>query len=259
MTKCLRVIGGVAVGLLTIFLPLAAIRIQAQNSPRGPIVSAYHRADEGPGKMKLLSGYVAGLPAGSTCVDTECGYIWNPQGLTIDYDIGALAGVRVGPVSQEPASENYFWHGEATINGQMVRYAVSGDDKPDSVSLSFPESSANFTASIRSESEIQTFLQMVLTYQGTGYRPSNEANVDWRVLQKDGTPLDGVHASLEPTATAARTDDQGHVRFIGVPPGRYELNVSKAQHNTCDFPPQRRQIKIDPAQIQLRSLVVHCR
>lgn len=138
MARSSKIIGSFALGLLTT-LPSIAIRIQAQTGTHGkPIISAYRRSDEGPGKMRLLPGYVAGLPEGQTCIDTECGHIWNPRGLTVDYDIGGLAGVELGPEPPERMAEYFFWYGEASINGQIVRYAVSGGDKPTSLSVSFP-------------------------------------------------------------------------------------------------------------------------
>jgi hypothetical protein len=259
MQRSAKLAGTTALGLLAFFLPGSAIR--AQNKTQGrPIISAYGRSDEGPGKMQLLPQYVAGLPQGETCVDTVCGYIWNPRGLTIDYDIGGMAGVRLGPAPPEGIAEYFFWYGEASINGQRVRYAVSGGDKPASMSISFPESSANFNADIRNEGEIQTVLQMVLTYQGVGYRPSAEGAVDGRVVLRDGTPLEGIDVNLghPPEGKATRTDDKGHFRFLGLAPGRYNLIARNTRRRECDFPPQRWRIRVDPAQIQLRSFVVRC-
>jgi hypothetical protein len=257
-----RAQGRPALGLLALLLASIAIQLAAQTATRGkPIISAYRRSDEGPGKMQLLPGYVAGLPEGQTCIDTECGYIWNPQGLTVDYDIGGMAGVRLGPAPPDKVGEYYFWYGEASINGQPVRYAVSGSDRPASVSVSFPDSTANFNAEIRSESEIKTVLQMVLTYQGVGYRVQAAGTVDGRVAQPDRTPLQGIEVTLEGANNVKRsvTDDQGHFRFLSVSPGHYNLIARRASQDDCKFRPQHWRIKTDPAQIHLRSFTIRCR
>jgi hypothetical protein len=193
--------------------------IQAQaGGPRGKVISAYSRTDQGPGKMHLLPGYVAGLPEGSLCMDTECGYIWNPRGLTISYDIGGLAGPGLAPES----SDEHAWYGEADINGQTVRYAVSGERKPDFIMVSFPASYANFHAELRNDAEIRPVLQMILTYQGKGYDP----------------------------------DPKGHVRFLNVLPGHYELRV--ASQGDCKFAPRRWKMTMEPAEVLLRSFSVPC-
>jgi len=246
--------------MLAILMMIVATRGDAQKpSSDNPIVSAYHRTDEGPGKMQLSPGYVAGLPAGQTCIDTECGHIWNPRGLTIDYDIGGMAGVELG--HEPPPGSTYLWYGEATINGQLVRYAVSGADKPVSLTVCFPVSNANFNTQIRNEGEIQTALQMLLTYQGTGYKPEPEGAIDGRIVQRDGTEL----ADVEITVTrgseirTTRTDAEGHFRFLGLPPGRYDLVGITTRQSDCNFSPQHWRINAAPGQIQLHSFVVHCR
>jgi hypothetical protein len=267
MARSSKVVGGraeghPALGLLGLLLASIAIQLAAQTATHGkPIVSAYHRSDEGPGKMQLLPGYVAGLPEGQTCIDSDCGYIWNPQGLTINYDIGGMAGVSVGPNPPDKSGEYYFWYGEASINGQPVRYAVSGSDRPASVSVSFPDSTANFNAEIRSEREIKTVLQMVLTYQGVGYRVQSAGTVDGLVTKPDRTPLEGIEVTLDHPSEAktARTDAQGHFRFPSVSPGRYNLIARRASQDDCKFPPQHWRIKTDPAQIHLRSFTIRCR
>ena len=63
-------IGAFALMVATLIRP--AIARAPKGGPRN-IISAYARKDQGPGNMKLMPGYVAGLPRGSTCIDTECG------------------------------------------------------------------------------------------------------------------------------------------------------------------------------------------
>jgi len=77
-------------GAVPILLSALAVIAYPQANLRKPIVPAYGRTDEGPGKIQLLPGYLAGLPKGVSCVDSECGLIKNPHGLTIDYIKGPL-------------------------------------------------------------------------------------------------------------------------------------------------------------------------
>src|SRR5258708_3880248 len=111
---------------------------------------------------------------------------------------------------------------------------------------------ANFNANIRNEGEIQTVMQMVLTYQGVGYTPQAEGIVDGRVVQSDGTPLEGVEVSLGHSneIKVTRTDDKGHFRFLSILPGRYDLIARNAGHGDCAFSPQHQRIRADRAQIQ---------
>lgn len=246
--------------LLTLSILLMNAGIGAQKiNVEHPIISAYPHVSEGPGKMRLLQGYVAGLPKGSNCTDTECGYIWNPQGFTINYDIGIDAGISLGPKPSQK-SANYLWYGEAQINGQPVRYAVSGNDKPGSITVCFPESRANFFADVHNEGAISTMLPMILTFQGVGYVPTTAATIDGRLITRNGTPLNDaivklLHANEVQTV---QTDEAGHFRFLQIAPGIYELAANSSGHIGCSVLSQKWRVKIQPAQLLLRSFVASC-
>jgi hypothetical protein len=205
--------------------------------------------------MKLLPGYVAGLPKGSNCIDTQCGFIWNPQGLTVSDDIGGMAGPGLGPEE----SGEHAWYGEANINGQTVRYAVSEDERE--FMVSFPASYANFRAELRNQGEFHTVLQMLLTYQGDGYKPDPKGAIDASLATHDGTLLTGVEVVLRRRTSretqTARTDNKGHVHFLSVPAGRYDLSIASAAE--CSLGPRHWTITAEPAEILLRSFTVPCR
>lgn len=204
--------------------------------------------------MHLLPGYVAGLPDGSHCIDTECGFIWSAQGLSINYDIGSLAGPGLPP---KPTGQ-YDWYGEAKINGQVVRYAVLRDD-PAFLEVSFPASFANFHTKVRNEDEIQTALRMLLTFHGEGFQADATGYVDAFLVARDGSPLVAAEVTLRgPSYTqTGHSDGEGHLRLSGVPAGHYELRLISAMG--CSGPPKPWKIRTEPAQILLRTLAARCR
>ncbi len=243
-----------ALTLILMALVFSATAFSQKDGPRGEVVSAYSHTDEGPGKMHLLPGYVAGLPQGSHCIDSECGYIRSPQGLSINYDIGGLAGPGLSP----KRTGQYDWYGEAKINGQVVRYAVSGDD-PEFLEVSFPASFANFQAKVRNEDEIQTALRMLLTFHGEGFEADAKGYIDACLIGRNGSPLAAAEVTLRGSSytQTSQIDDEGHVRWSGVPAGHYELRVASAVD--CSGPPKAWKIRAEPAQILLRTLAVRCR
>ncbi len=113
------------------------------------------KTDPPPGSIQLLPGYIHKKEQG---FDTSVGKIYKARGLTISYDIGGLAGRTVTP---EDKSE-YAWYKEQTINNQTVRIAMSRER---ALVVTFVESSANFTAVVRTNEDITDVLLMVLTYK----------------------------------------------------------------------------------------------
>lgn len=231
---------------------------------RRRVILAYSQQAEGPGKMRLLPGYVAGNLEGTQCIDTECGDIWNSRRVSIvNYDIGGLASIwfkRRGDNGSGPRFGE-FWDGEATINSQLVQYAVFGEDKPSEMRVTFPASYANFDAEVHSEEEIRRVLRMLLTYQGKGYKPDPSGVIDARLIRPDGTPLAGVEVVLQRSAVqgpqALRTDGKGHVCFLAILPGHYQLKIGTG--GVCTSAPQHWKITMKPAEILLRSFPVQCR
>lgn len=107
-----------------------------------------------PGGIKLLPGYQHKKLQG---IDTRVGRIWKEGGLAIDYDIGRLAGNAAK--SQDQASLR--WSKEQVVDGRAVQFAFTKDRK---LFVTFPQSFANFSASVRSEEDLADMLLMVLTY-----------------------------------------------------------------------------------------------
>jgi hypothetical protein len=236
-----------------------AASLLAQERPRTPIISAYSHSGEGPGQMKLLPGYVAGLPQGENCVDTECGSIWNPQGLTIHYDIGGLAGQ--GLESHPPQDKEYLWFGEAHINDQPVRYAVFIFGGKGSLVVCYPLAYANFDVEVRNEGEIRTALKMLLTYRGGSVKPRSFGTLDGRLTKRDGTAISKADIRFEGMGVSLtfRSDDEGHFVFKNIMPGHYTVTAKSADVTQCGFAPKTWKVTMDAAQLMLKTFEVRCR
>jgi hypothetical protein len=242
-------------GLLVLCLCVLPIAGQ-KREPIPPVKSSFERQDEGPGKMELLPGYVAGLPEKWSCIDTDCGFIWNPQGLTINYDIGELAG----PGLPARAEGSYLWYGETQINGQVLRYAVTGQKNPEQLLVSFPKSSANFNGKVHSEGEVRIAMKMLLTFHGTGYRGETQSSIDGLVLSRNGVPVAKMDVVLKSHGKdhSVKTNANGHFHFLRIAPGTYHLEIQSQPESTCKSSPRNWRLRIDAAQLLLRSFQVPC-
>ena len=90
-------------------------------------------------------------------IDTAVGRISKAGGLTIEYDIGGLAGNYAKGIEKNDRQ----WTIKQTINGQPVEIVKSKDGK---VTATFTKVSANFWAKVTSEEDLAAFLAIVLTY-----------------------------------------------------------------------------------------------
>ena len=111
-----------------------------------------------PGNIKLLPGY-RHLP--SCGFDTSVGDIQKVGGMQIRYDIGDMAG-------------NFAKRYGNPYNTEWIRTEKVGEDaalivltKQNRIYATFERSTANFFATISSQSDIDDFLEMVLTYKST--------------------------------------------------------------------------------------------
>jgi hypothetical protein len=111
-----------------------------------------------PGGIQLLEGYRHTKLRG---IDTSVGTISKPGGLTIDYDIGVLAG-KEG--LQCFAKDWCLWFKRQITNGAEVWIGVT---KTQDIIATFPTDYANFYAHIKSPEDIADFLIMILTYKAT--------------------------------------------------------------------------------------------
>jgi hypothetical protein len=108
-----------------------------------------------PGGIKLLDGYVHIQERG---IDTWVGRIKKEGGLDILYDIGRLAGeyVRFCLIDQ-----SCVWYKEQQLKGGLVKIALTKDGE---IIATFPKTTANFIAEVKSQEDIADFLIMILTY-----------------------------------------------------------------------------------------------
>ena len=91
-----------------------------------------------PGDIKLLPGYEHQKLQG---IDTRVGKISKEGGITIQYDIGRLAGNATKGLPKADVS----WIKEQTINGHPV---VVAKTKENVLYVTFTRSSANFSAKV---------------------------------------------------------------------------------------------------------------
>jgi len=123
--------------------------------------SASSQADAPPGAMKLLPRYIHKTERG---IDTRVGSISKPDGLTIKYDIGRLAGQYANPYSKN----EYVWYKEQIVGGQKVVCVLT---KQKQIIATFTDSSANFFATVETEEDVVDFLLMVLTFEAPESSP----------------------------------------------------------------------------------------
>ncbi len=109
-----------------------------------------------PGNIKLLPGYEH-LPGCG--IDTTVGDIKKPGGMEISYDIGPMAGNvarrRANPYGAE-------WTRTEHVGGDSVLIVLT---KQNRIYATFEKASANFFATTTSQSDVDDFLKMVLTYK----------------------------------------------------------------------------------------------
>jgi hypothetical protein len=111
-------------------------------------------ADEpAPGGMKLLPGYEHTKRRG---IDTEVGRIAKKDGLTIEYDIGGLAG----NYAKNAAKNKPLWSRQQTVGKQKFDVCL---DKERTLYVTV-DGFANFYAKVKSDEDIADVLLMALTY-----------------------------------------------------------------------------------------------
>ncbi len=111
-----------------------------------------------PGGIKLLNGYVH-IPLRG--IDTRVGRIKKEGGLDILYDIGPLAGEYVNRCLRD---QSCVWYKEQQLKGGLVKIALTKDGE---IIATFPKTTANFIAEVKSQEDIADFLIMILTYDET--------------------------------------------------------------------------------------------
>lgn len=113
--------------------------------------------DPPPGSIKLLDGFKHQRMQG---IDTRVGKIWKDGGITIQYDIGRLAG-NYAEQQRKYQADQLLWDRQQTWHGQPVELAMTKDRQ---LYVSFPERQANFYGQVQKEQDLVDALLMVLTY-----------------------------------------------------------------------------------------------
>jgi len=111
-----------------------------------------------PGSIKLLPGYHYQKEQG---IDSLVGKIWKKGGLEIDHDIGALAG-NYADCKSCGWTDGELWRRKQTVNGQESIIVFT---KSRRLIVVFPESKANFYATISTEEDMADMLLMLCTFQ----------------------------------------------------------------------------------------------
>jgi hypothetical protein len=112
------------------------------------------KPDPPPGGIRLIKGYTHKTLQG---IDTRVGRISKKGGVTINYDIGHLAGNYAVMESKRAQ-----WFRERRVAGEIVQIAFSKKGK---VYITFPRANANFDANIKTPTEMADVLLMVLTFR----------------------------------------------------------------------------------------------
>lgn len=113
--------------------------------------------DPPPGSITLLDGFKHQKLQG---IDTRVGKIWKENGITIQYDIGRLAG-NFAQQQRKYQADQLAWDRQQTWHGQPVELAMMKDRQ---LYVSFPERHANFYGKVQTEEDLVDALLMVLTY-----------------------------------------------------------------------------------------------
>jgi hypothetical protein len=112
-------------------------------------------ASSPPGGIKLLDGYLHFPEKG---IDTSVGRITKKGGLNITYDIGRLAGEYVNNCVR---NKSCAWYKLQQLKDGLVKIALTKDG---TIIATFPRTTANFVAEVKSQEDIADFLIMILTY-----------------------------------------------------------------------------------------------
>ncbi len=113
--------------------------------------------DPPPGSITLLDGFKHQKLQG---IDTRVGKIWKDGRITIQYDIGRLAG-NYAEQQRKYQADQLLWAKQQTWHGQPVELAMMKDRQ---LYVSFPERHANFYGKVQKEQDLVDALLMVLTY-----------------------------------------------------------------------------------------------
>jgi hypothetical protein len=213
------------------------------------------------GKISLLRGYVDHLRPNVFCYDSNCGEIWKPGGLQIDYELNN--GQYELDEDNDLAT---FVYCDDHVNGQVVELALEVDpledrsdksqdpDKSQHLHISFPNE-AIFMADVHSQADIRNMMRMILTFRGEHYQRTKESGglLCGGIRDEIGNSFGNMQIVLTLLSTnkrwTAKTDEGGHFKFADLPSGNYSLESGAYKDELgCEFVPERWQIKVRPKQ-----------
>jgi hypothetical protein len=140
-------------GYQEVFKTLTVLTVRYERSIVYAVLTPDDKSFPPPGNMTLLPGYEHMPHYG---IDTQVGVIKKIGGMTIDYDIGFLAGNFA--VRYVGSAE---WVRTEQAGNDSVLIVLTKDKR---IIATFEKAVANFHARVGSQSDIDDFLKMVLTY-----------------------------------------------------------------------------------------------
>lgn len=108
------------------------------------------------------------------------GRIWREHGLTLTYDIGALAGNHA---QEHRGAGKYLWYKEQTFNGSQAQIVLTSDR---TLYVTFPQDTANFYGKVETEQDLTDALLIVMTYHPSPAPPTRQRRTAPR--QPNDTP-----------------------------------------------------------------------
>jgi hypothetical protein len=142
-------------GVEEVFRTLTALMVSYNNSAAYALLTLSDELIPAPGNMTLLAGYEHQPQCG---IDTAVGVIKKAGGIEINYDNGRLAGNFASRYANSSIAE---WTRTEQIDGDSVVIVLTKEKR---IIATFENANANFFARVGSQSEIDDFLKMVLTY-----------------------------------------------------------------------------------------------
>lgn len=202
------------------------------------------------GKIELQHGYVDALKPGVSCIDSSCGQIWKPRGLTIDY------GLDGGAELEEDKDFATFVYCKDHVNGQIAEFALHVDptDKTKRLHISYPDE-AFFSANLRDSDDIRTMMSMILTFRGKHYNKEERSGalICGGLRDEVNNAFSQMQVNLINESThrdwRAETDDGGHFKFGDLPAGSYSLHTTAYKDELgCVYPPRSWRIRVGPGE-----------
>ncbi len=123
------------------------------------------QTETAPGSIRLLPGYRHERLSG---IDSRVGKIWKQGGVEIQYDIGKMAG-NYADCKSCGWTRGELWRRKQIVNGQE---AILFFTRAKTLFVVFPDSQANFYATINKAQDMADMLLMLLTFQKTAPRLS---------------------------------------------------------------------------------------